>query len=387
MSFLSQGPLFLGSLVFMLGVVVIIHELGHYLAGRMFNAAAESFSVGFGKPVFERTDKRGTRWRLNWIPLGGFVKFVGESQLPNDVGREEQGLVGRPFMSLGVGARSVIAVAGPLANFILAALLFAIILFFNGSAVERLVVSDVNENSPAEAAGFIPGDVITHIKDKPVTNRDDFVPVVQLGAGEVLPVIVNRDGVEVVVTVTPERIERDNGLGQIVPQGTIGVEFQPIDRERRSYSAPEALLGGILETGETLRMTTWMIGRMATGQEPISSLTGPIGIGDVTRRVVNGTMDAEHVPLMQRLTFAGWTILKICALVSVGIGFFNLLPLPVLDGGHLVFNAYEAIAGKALPERIQEAFLTAGVVLLGVMFLVVTWGDILETGILNSVGG
>ena len=124
--FLSQGPIFIVCLVFMLGIVVVIHELGHYLAGRYFGAGVESFSVGFGKPIFERSDKRGTRWRVNWIPLGGFVKFVGESQLPGDVGKIEQGPVGKPFHEIGVWPRTAIAAAGPAANFVLAALIFAV---------------------------------------------------------------------------------------------------------------------------------------------------------------------------------------------------------------------------------------------------------------------
>ena len=116
---LSQGPLFIFSLAFMLGVVVTIHELGHYWAGRWAGAAVESFSVGFGKSIFERKDKRNTRWRINWIPLGGFVKFVGESQLAGDVGKVEEGPVGKPYPELGVGARSLVALAGPAANFVL----------------------------------------------------------------------------------------------------------------------------------------------------------------------------------------------------------------------------------------------------------------------------
>ena len=129
---LAQGPIFLLCLAFLLGVVVIIHELGHYWAGRWFGAAVESFSIGFGHSIYERKDKNGTRWRVNWIPLGGFVKFVGESQLPSDVGKVEQGPTGRAYPELGVGARSIVALAGPAANFVLAVLLFACFFAFRG---------------------------------------------------------------------------------------------------------------------------------------------------------------------------------------------------------------------------------------------------------------
>ncbi len=387
MEFLSQGPLFLGSLVFMLGIVVVVHELGHYLAGRFYGAAAESFSVGFGKPIFEVKDKRNTRWRVNWIPLGGFVKFVGESQLAGDVGKMEAGPVGKAFPELGVGPRSVIAVAGPLANFLLAAVIFSLMLFFNGSVREEISVSAVTDGSPAAAAGFETGDVIQTVKGEPVESRSDFLPVVQLGAGEEIAVEVVRNGETIPLTVTPERVTRENAIGQVTSMGNIGIGMAVTRLEPERFGFVDSVVGGIVETGQTLDTTVWMIGRMVTGKEPLSSLTGPVGIGDTTRRVYNGAMEATHVPLSQRLNYLFWTTLQICALVSVGIGFFNLLPLPVLDGGHLVFNAYEALMGKALPAKVQEASLTAGLMLLIGMFVFVTWGDILETGIFKSAGG
>lgn len=387
MEFLSQGPLFLGSLIFMLGIVVIIHELGHYLAGRIYGAAAESFSVGFGRPIFEVRDKRNTRWRVNWIPLGGFVKFVGESQLAGDVGKIESGPVGRAFNELGVGPRSVIAVAGPLANFLLAVVIFSLMLFFNGSPRQQINIDTVNEGSPAAIAGFMTGDVISSVRGEPVEALADFVPLIQLGAGQEMSVGVIRNGAPLELLVTPERVMRENGIGQIMPMGSIGIGMSLTQLEPKRFGVIGALVGGVAETGETLETTVWMIGRMATGKEPLSSLTGPVGIGDTTRRVYNSAIEATHVPLSTRLNYLFWTTLQICALVSVGIGFFNLLPLPVLDGGHLVFNAYEAVMGKALPAKVQEASLTAGLVLLIGMFVFVTWGDILETGIFKTAGG
>ena len=373
---LTQGPLFIICLVLMLGIVVVIHELGHYLAGRWFGAAAESFSVGFGSPIFERKDKRNTRWRINWIPLGGFVKFVGEPQAPGDVGRLEDGPVGKAYTELGPGARSIVAIAGPAANFLLAIVLFALIFWATGTPRERLAVVDVQQGAPAAEAGLLPGDKIAAVKGKPIENRMDLLLPVQLGSGEPIDVTVLRDEQEVALTVTPERRWRDNGVGQQQPLGTIGVEFSVEQLERRTYNPATALVAGTQETGHTISMTVNMIGRIFTGREPISNLSGPVGIGDVTRRVVNRTMEVEDVSLSRRLEALGWTALRICALVSVGIGLFNLLPLPVLDGGHLVFNAYEAVTGKALPEKIQEASLTVGLILLIGLFVVVTWSDI-----------
>ncbi|MEL6245515.1 MAG: M50 family metallopeptidase [Pseudomonadota bacterium] len=383
---LSQGPLFLACLILMLGVVVIVHELGHYLAGRAFGAASESFSVGFGKSIFERTDSRGTRWRINWVPLGGFVKFVGEAQGPADVGKIEQGPIGKPYNDLSVGQRSIVAMAGPAANFLLAIVLFAIIALVEGSQRERVIIDTVGEGTPAAAAGFQTGDVITSISGRTVENVSDFLPRIQLGSGKETPVVIERGGAEMTITVIPERTMRQNAVGQRVSMGTIGAGLKREPLERKRYNPVTAVGAGVSETLSTIDLTTWMLGRMIMGQEPLNNLTGPVGIGDTTRRVVKSAVDATHVPLSVRVQYVVVTIIKICALVSVGIGFFNLLPLPVLDGGHLVFNAYEAIAGKALPAKVQEASLTVGLVLLLGMVVFVTWGDIIETGIFQSVG-
>lgn len=384
--FLSQGAIFFVSLILMLGIVVVIHELGHYLAGRAFGAAAESFSVGFGKSLIERKDKRGTRWRINWIPLGGFVKFVGESQGPDDVGKIEQGPVGKPYMALTPLQRIGVSLAGPLANFILAALIFAAIFWANGAARETVSIVDVVDGQPAAEAGLLPGDVVVSVDGRTVENRVDFLMPIQLGGGDKLDLVVRRGGADVPLQVTPERVRGDNGLGQIVEQGRIGAQFAPEVLDRKSFGPIEALGAGVIETGETIDMTVNMIVRIATGRESLGNLSGPVGIGDVTRRVVNRTMDVEEVPLSQKLISLGWTALQICALVSVGIGFFNLLPFPILDGGHVVMHLWELATGKALPEKLQEGALTVGFFMLIGLFVVVTFGDIVETGVFTAAG-
>ncbi|MEE9380255.1 MAG: site-2 protease family protein [Hyphomonadaceae bacterium] len=371
----------------MLGVVVIVHELGHYLAGRLFDAAVESYSVGFGKSIYERTDSRGTRWRVNRFPIGGFVKFVGESQLAGDVGKNEQGLVGKAFPDLGVGQRSIISLAGPMANFVLASLLFALMAGVNGKPRSDLSISQVVAETPAAVAGFEIGDILKTIEGKPIRNSNDFTMPIALGTGVDIPVELERDGELITVNVIPERRDSQNGLGQTVKIGTIGVQLSATNFEMQHYGPIGALREGVTETVNTLSVTVHMLGRMVTGKEPLSNLSGPVGIGDITRRAVNQTLGAEGHPLSTRLAAMMWIIIHLCALISVGIGLFNLLPLPVLDGGHLVFNAYEAVTGKVLPEKIQEASLTFGLVFLIGMAIIITWGDIIETGIFKGSGG
>ncbi|MEO0816774.1 MAG: M50 family metallopeptidase [Pseudomonadota bacterium] len=381
-----QTLIFFASLITMLGVVVVIHELGHYWAGRGFGAAVESFSVGFGNSITELKDKNGTRWRINWIPLGGFVKFIGEAQGPRDVGVVESGPVGKPYNDLTPIQRIVVSLAGPAANFVLAVLLFTLIVWVNGTARNQIVIASVAEGKPAAEAGLIPGDIVTHIDGKLIQNSRDFLIPIQLGAGDPIPLKVQRDGAEVELTVTPERRRRDNGLGQMTDLGTIDARFDPLPLEPRTYGPIGALQAGLGQTADTVDMTVNMIVRIATGRESISTLSGPVGIGDVSRRVVNRTMEVEQVPLGDRLASLGWTALQLCALISIGIGLFNLLPFPILDGGHVVFHAWEAVTGKALPEKIQEGALTVGFFLLIGLFVVVTFGDILETGVFTTAG-
>ena len=385
----SQGPIFIACLVFLLGVVVVVHEYGHYLAGRFFGAAVESFSVGFGKPIFETTDKRGTRWRLNWIPLGGFVKFVGESQMAGDVGKIEQGPQGKPFPEIGVWARTVVAAAGPVANFLLATLIFAVIFFANGSAESRVAVGAVGEGGAAEEAGLQPGDIFVSIDGKEIRQLNQVPMIISLSSGETLETVVERDGELVSLALTPRRKLIENAVGQKQQLGFANINIRRVADTARHvhYNPAEALWKGGEQTWDTLVMTTDLIGRMVTGKEALSNLSGPVAIGDVSRRLVNRTMGADHIPFWRRVEALVWSLLGVCAAVSVGIGFFNLLPFPVLDGGHIVFNCYEAIVGKPLPARIQEGALMAGMVLLLGMFVFITWGDVLETGLFNGTRG
>lgn len=386
---LAQGPIFLLCLAFLLGVVVIIHELGHYWAGRWFGAAVESFSIGFGHSLYERKDKNGSRWRVNWIPLGGFVKFVGESQLPGDVGKVEDGPIGKPYPELGVGARSIVALAGPAANFVLAVLLFACFFALRGTEQYDVYAYEVTADFPAEAAGMLPGDVIKSVDGNSVREIADMIVVTSMSSGRPLDFEVQRGNELLTMTITPRRVVRPNQLGQIVPQGTIGVRPAPVMEsvEFRRYGPITALGKGVVETKDTVGHTVYMLGRIITGKEPLGLMSGPVAIGDAGRRIVNRTMGAEQIPLGTRISALAWSALQLCALISIGIGFFNLLPLPVLDGGHLVFNAYEALTGKVMPEKVQEVALMAGLGLLLTMFVFITWGDVLETGLFEGSAG
>ncbi len=382
-SVIAQGPLLIFSILLLLGPIVIIHELGHYLAGRMFGAAAESFSVGFGKPLLVHKDKRNTRWRVNWIPFGGFVAFVGEA--PSDETSSGQSPansapIGKKFMEMNVWQRSVIAVAGPLANFMTAILIFALIAFTFGKPVQKVTVAGFAEG-PAEAAGFQVGDVFVSVNDKEIMQTQDVLNYVSLSSGSELSFVLERAGQLINLDVVPERQTVETELGQTVSIGRIGVSMETRNLDQVDFSLVGALGEGVVRTGDIVATTGRVLGRLVTGREPITQLSGPVGIGDLARRVVSRTLEQERVPLWNRLKALGWNLLQIAAFISVGVGLVNLLPLPVLDGGHLVMNAYEAVTGSVLPEKVQAITLRFGMVFLLTIAAIVTVGDIAKTGI------
>lgn len=378
---IGQGPLFLACLVFLMGIVVVVHELGHYLAGRMFGVAVESFSVGFGKSVYERRDRSGTRWRINWIPLGGFVAFADKRSLEETPEQATQ-LEGVAFDDVGPLKKIVISLAGPMANFVLAAAIYALSFGMNGVSVQTVQVAATLPGAPAERAGILAGDLIREVNGKPIRNSSDVTVAVMLSPNTPLEMTVERAGEPLTLTVIPEEVVRDNQLGQRVAQSTIGVQMMATaTAEHLRYGPIESVVAGVQETGVAIDRTVKMLGRIATGNMSFHTLSGPVGIGDVSRRVVNNVMDRPEVPLFERLDRLFWVLLSLCAAISVGVGFFNLLPLPVLDGGRVVFHAYEAVIGSKMPSQVEAMALRVGVFVLVAMVIVITWGDILETGV------
>lgn len=378
---ISQGPLFIACLVLLMGVVIVVHELGHYLAGRLFGVAVESFSVGFGKSLIERRDRFGTRWRVNWIPLGGFVAFIDKKSL-EDAENPAEAPEGIAFDDVGPWKKIVISLAGPFANFVLAAFIFSLSIGVHGIAVQPVHVAAVSEGMPAEKAGLQAGDHILQVNGKPIRNRVEFTSSVLLSPNKPMELLVDRGGEQRYILVTPVEVVRANEVGQMVAQSTIGISMEAVAAtERIHYGPVESVIAGIQETGVTIDRTVTMLGRIMTGNMSFHSLSGPVGVADVSRRVVNIVMDQPQVPMLARLENLFWVLLSLTAAISVGVGFFNLLPLPVLDGGRVVFHAYEAVFGSKMPGQIEAMALRVGVFVLLALVIVITWGDILETGV------
>ncbi len=407
---LMYAPVFL----LIISLVITVHELGHYWVGRAFGAAVESFAIGFGKPIIEKRDGRGTRWRVNWIPLGGFVKFVGEVQLAQDLKQElpqtaateeeaarlaevaratrpkgaidgkattfydNQILVGRPYGMLNPWQRIAVSLGGPVANFIFAIAAFAVIGFVHGvPQAQEVFVRSVIAGEAAEKAGFQAGDVVIEAAGRPVTTAQDIIMATQLSSGEAVSYRVLRGEETVALLATPVEQELvDSGMRMKQKVGRIGLDLGHRDTSIRSLNPIEAVGYGLQRTGESIGQTINVLRRLITGKEGMEKLSGPVGILHLTGGVTEMTMNQENVDLGAKIAQLFWMYFHLAALLSIGIGFFNLLPIPVLDGGAVVMTLAEAVTGKALPEKAQNAGLTFGLVSLVVFALLVTWQDI-----------
>ncbi len=351
--------------VIVLGVLVFIHELGHYLAARWMGVHVEAFSIGFGQPIARWTDRRGTEWRLSWLPLGGYVKLHGQER-PEDVGADVRALwqPGRTFHEKAVGARAVVIAAGPIANFVLAAVLYAALYASAGQPVAQTgpVVGMVEPGSAAARAGLLKGDRIETIDGKPVADfaavrsevmaRPDTRIVLQLrrGASE-----------QTVPLVTGSQVEAGKRIGLLGI--TASVEY-------RRLSLGEAALGGVTQTWDMARETLAGVWGMIDGQRSAAELGGPLRIAQLSGQVA-------------ALGFA--TLVSFVAVLSVNLGLINLFPIPILDGGHLMFYLIEAVRGRPLPQRAVEYGFRAGFALLAALFVFVTWNDLAHLGLMRWV--
>jgi len=407
---LSYAPVFL----LIISVVITVHELGHYWVGRMFGAAVESFAIGFGNPIVEKRDGRGTRWRLNWIPLGGFVKFVGEVQLAQDLKQElpqtaeteeeaarlaevarairprgavegkpttfhdNQILVGKPYNLLNPWQRIAVSLGGPFANFLFAIAAFAVIGGVQGvPQAQEVFVRGVIAGEAADRAGFKAGDVVIEAGGRPVETAQDIIMATQLSAGEAVSYRVLRGEETVALLATPVEQELvDSGMRMKQKVGRIGLDLGHRDTSIRNLNPVEAVGYGLQRTAESIGQTINVLRRLITGKEGIEKLSGPVGILHLTGGVTEMTMNQEDIDLGAKVMQLFWMYFHLAALLSIGIGFFNLLPIPVLDGGAVVMTLAEALTGKVLPEKAQNAGLTFGLVSLVVFALLVTWQDI-----------
>ncbi|MNX42908.1 Metalloprotease MmpA [compost metagenome] len=361
----------------------------------------ERFSIGFGRAIFQRTDKQGVEWRLGWLPLGGYVKFAGDldaTGVPDKAGLDA--LKKEVVAAHGPGAekdylyfkplwqRALVVAGGPFANFVLAIFIFTLLFSLVGVELRPARVVQVQPESPAAAAGFLPGDLITRVNGKLIADGGEVTRVVALSSGDPVQFTVERAGADVQLTATPERRVENDPIAGRVSVGRIGLGLgSSRDEVRHVRYGPIAAVGqGFKETGAILSTTFTYLGRIFTGRESGDQFSGPLGIAKASGALTNAAVAANPDPLAMAGNLL-LTLTSFAAILSVGIGFLNLLPVPVLDGGHLMFYAYEAVARRPVAAQVQEAGYRVGLALLASLMLFATWNDLQKLNLFKFLGG
>ena len=356
--------------LFVLSLVVFFHELGHFLVARWCGVRILVFSIGFGPEIVGFNDRYGTRWKIAAIPLGGYVKFFGDENAasmpdPERLAGMDDAEKSQSFVFQPVAKRAAIVVAGPMANFLLAIVIFAGIFMLYGKQSMTARVDSVQPDSAAAAAGFQPGDLVVAINGSAIGDFADMQRVVSESAGEPLTIAVDRKGTQLVLKATPALKEIKDNFGNVHRIGILGItrstaaedlKFQPVP-------PPQALWMGVQETWFVIDRTLSYIGGVVVGREAADQLGGPIRIAQMSGQVATAGFVA---------------LIHLAAVLSVSIGLLNLFPIPLLDGGHLLFYSIEALRGRPLSERAQEVGFRIGLAIVLMLMIFATFNDIVH---------
>ena len=356
--------------LFVLTVVVFFHELGHFLVARWCGIRVLTFSLGFGPEIIGFNDRYGTRWKISAVPLGGYVKFFGDDNAASAPDRAAAAEMSESekkdsFVYQPVPSRAAVVAAGPIANFVLAVLIFAGIFMIVGKQTATARVDAVQAGSAAAAAGFKPGDLVVSIDAEKIDSFSDMQRIVSVSSGEPLKIVVERNGQPVTLTATPQLKELKDNFGNMHRLGVLGISRSMAagDIKTQKFGPLMAVVMGAKETWSVVERTLSYISGVFSGRESADELGGPIRIAQVSGQVAS----AGFVALM-RLT----------AVLSVSIGLLNLFPIPLLDGGHLLFYGIEAARGRPLSERAQEVGFRIGLAIVVMLMIFATFNDILH---------
>jgi regulator of sigma E protease len=354
--------------LFVFSIVVFVHELGHFLVARWCGIRVLVFSIGFGPELLGFNDRHGTRWKLAVVPLGGYVKFLGDdnaASVPDQAAMAQMSEADRldSFPAKSVGARAAVVAAGPIANFLMAIVIFAGLAMVFGKPSTAARVDIVQEGSAAQEAGFQPGDVVLSINGRRIDNFTEMQRIVSMSAGEKLTIVVRRGESEVTLTAVPRMQEVKDPFNDVTRRGILGISRSPDPTERmyEPVSPVGALTWGVAETYFVIEGTLTSIGRMFVGRESADQVGGPIRIAEVSCQVATIGMAA---------------LLHLAAVLSISIGLLNLFPIPLLDGGHLLFYAIEKLRGRPLSDRAQEFGFRIGLAVVLMLMIFATYNDI-----------
>lgn len=357
--------------VILLTIVVFVHEFGHFIVGRWCGVQVDAFSMGFGPELWSRVDRHGTRWRIAAIPLGGYVKFHGDAngasapdpEALETMPEEERAVT---FLAQPLWERAAIVFAGPFANFLLAFALFTSLIYVNGRTVLEPRIGVVLPGGAGEAAGFKTGDVVVSIDGAPVAAFGKMQEIVSVSAEKKLDFVIRREGRELHLDAVPAWKEIKNPAGKM-RIGMLGLQAStaPDDSRLEKYGLVQSFGLAVEEVWMICSRTLGYMGGLITGRENPDQLSGPIGIAQMSGQVAQAAAKVGVTP------FLNWI-----ALLSVSIGLLNLMPVPLLDGGHLLFFGIEAIRGRALNEQTQDFAFRLGMAMVGALMIFATYNDL-----------
>jgi len=354
--------------LFVFSIVVFFHELGHFLVARLCGVRVLVFSIGFGPELFGFNDRHGTRWKVAAVPLGGYVKFLGDenaASMPdqNAIAAMSEADRRDSFPHKSVGARAAVVAAGPIANFLIAIAIYAGLAMMYGKPSTAARVDIISPSSAAEEAGFQTGDIILSINGRQIDNFTAMQRVVSLSGGEKLTVVVRRGDGEITLTAAPRLQEPKDPLSDGTRRWILGItrSLDPTERLYEPVSPIGAVTWGVTETWFWIDTTLTSIGRMFVGRESADQVGGPIRIAEESCKVATLGMAA---------------LLTLTAVLSISIGLLNLFPIPLLDGGHLLFYAIEKLRGRPLSDRAQEFGFRIGLTLVLMLMIFATYNDL-----------
>lgn len=365
--------IYIVSFLAMLSILVFVHEWGHFIIARLNGVRVDVFSIGFGPEVWGRTDKKGTRWKISYVPLGGYVKFFGDASEASTTGSDLEGMTEEDrkvsFHHKKLYQRAAIVFAGPIANFIFAILILATFFYLYGQIDTPAVVSQVVQGSAAEEAGMQKGDVIVAVDGSEIKRFNDLRIEVLYSAGESIDVDVLRRGEIISLMLTPRLTKIIQNGEQVLDDGGKPLELYQIGVQNsekiviRQHNVGSALWAGVLETRVIVVQSLRGIRQMIVGTRSVKELSGPIGIAKIAGESAKRGIDF-------------W--IRVMALVSISLGMINLFPIPLLDGGHLLFYGFEAVLGRKLSQRTQEFGFRIGLVFILGLMMLATFNDILK---------
>jgi len=355
-------------------VVVFIHEYGHYYFAKKYGVMVTDFSIGFGKELFGWNDKSGTRWKICWIPLGGYVKFFGDRNVFSQSDQEEiikkysEEERKKLFILKPLYQRSLIVAAGPIANFILAVVIFLFIYMFIGKDFTPAVINEVQKDSPAEVAGLMKNDVILEIDGTEVKSILDVSKLITMSTSDFIDFKVSRYDQDILLKVKPNIVETEDNLGNKINKRIIGIMLGPYNNKINhvKLGPAKALYYSLNEVYFVTISSLKYLGSILTGSGDSSQLGGPIRIAKITGQVAE---------------FGIVPFLSIMAYISISLGLINLFPIPLLDGGHLMFYGFEKILGRPLSQKTQEGFFRIGMFLLLFIMFFATYNDLKDLGL------